>query len=72
MLALPYAVTGMCEGNTESGEDVSCSGGDGSSTANTQNKGSAQAGTDVATCCEAVTTATGKCHDVVCFPHHDL
>ena len=69
MLALPYAVTGMCEGNSASSEDISCSGGDGTDTANIQNKGSAQAGTDIATCCEA---PTGKCHDVVCFPRHGL
>ena len=72
MLALPYAVTGMCTGNTGGTGDVDCKDGDGTTAANTQNKGSAETGTDVATCCEAVTTATGKCHDVVCFPHHDL
>ena len=69
MLAFPYAVTGMCTGNTVSDEDVDCTSGDGANAANTQNKGSGQAGTDVATCCEAV---TGKCHDVICFPRHDL
>ena len=69
MLALPFTVTGMCTGNTESSEDVDCADGDGSDAANTQNKGSGQAGTDAATCCEA---PPGKCHDVVCFPRHDL
>ena len=52
MLALPFTVTGMCTGNTESSEDVDCAKGDGSDAANTQNKGSGQAGTDAATCCE--------------------
>jgi len=63
-------VTGMCTGNTESSEDVDCTGGDGTDTANTQNRGVAQAGTDAAACCEAVTqapvvtssaTVTGMC-----------
>ena len=50
--ALP--VEGMCTGNTDSSEDVDCTSGDGTNAANTQNKGSGQAGTDGATCCEAV------------------
>jgi len=49
------AVTGMCTGNTDSSEDVNCSV-DETTGVNTQNKGSGQAGTDAATCCEAGTT----------------
>jgi len=48
-------VTGMCTGNLDCSTDVDCTSGDGTNTANTQNKGSGQAGTDAATCCEAVT-----------------
>merc|ERR1740133_969564 len=47
-------VTGMCTGNSDSSEDVDCTSGDGTNAANTQNRGSGQAGTDDATCCEAV------------------
>ena len=48
-------VTGMCTGNTDISEDVDCADG--------QHKGSAQAGTDAATCCEAppARTTTDDC-----------
>ena len=39
----------MCSGNTDSAEDVDCSG----EATNTQNKGDAVTGSDVATCCKA-------------------
>ena len=53
-------VTGKCTGNTDTSENVDCAGGDGTTTANTQNKGAEVTGSDAATCCEAV-TVTGKC-----------
>ena len=69
MLALPFAVTvtGMCTGNTDISEDVDCADGDGSDAANTQNKGSGQAGNDAATCCEAL---PGKCGWHVAMTNH--
>lgn len=42
-------VTGMCSGNTDSDDDVDCSG----EATNTQNKGAEVTGSDAATCCEA-------------------
>jgi len=65
-------VTGRCTGNTGgTGDvdcssnidvDVDCSSGDGTTTANTQNKGSSVVGTNVGMCCEAVTPpVTGMC-----------
>ena len=53
-----------CTGNGNTGGigDVDCSGGDGTTAANTQNKGASVDGTTPAQCCEAVTpTVTGKC-----------
>jgi len=56
------AVTSKCTGNAGGTGDVDCSGGDGTITANTQNKGPARAGTTAAACCEAVTPpVTGMC-----------
>jgi hypothetical protein len=48
-------VTGQCSGNTDAATDVDCTGGDGTTAANTENKGATVIGTDTATCCQAVT-----------------
>merc|ERR1719149_508910 len=53
-------VTGKCTGNTGGTGDVDCASGDGTTAANTQNKGASVDGTTPAQCCEAV-TVTGKC-----------
>ena len=55
-------IQGKCTGNTGGTGDVSCAGGDGTTAANTQNKGASVDGSTVAACCEAPPT----CDDFVC------